>query len=137
MSDERQDDLQEHQETPWVDADHSGETDDPWHAHTPDEGVPQPSHGETSPATIAAVGIISFALLGVTMAFVAFYFIQINQIEYTRKVEIDIGQDVRSLQRVWEADLRNYGWVDAPNNVVHIPIDRAIRSVAREYAQER
>jgi len=136
MSEEPRDDVQQPEEV-WVDADHSGETDDEWHSHTPDEGMPQHAHGETSPTTIAAVGIVSFALLGVTMAFVAFYFVQINQMEYSRKVEIDMGSDARTLKRAWEADLRNYGWVDPAENVVHIPIDRAIRSVAREYAQER
>ena len=136
MSEETHDDVQQPEEV-WVDADHSGETDDEWHSHSSVEGAPQHAHGETSPATIALVGIVSFALLGVTMAFVAFYFVQVKQTEFTRKVEIDLGSDTRTLKRTWEADLRNYGWVDTAENVVHIPIDRAIRSVAREYAQER
>lgn len=123
------------QDNPWEDADHRAVTDDPWHAHGSAEEPPQHSHGETSPGSIAMVGIVSFVLLLAAAGIVYVYFNQVARQKYVDHVErVDLGQSVRTRLAEGEQRLSGYGWVDADEGTVHIPIDLAMDKVREKYA---
>lgn len=44
----------------------------------------------------------------------------------TPSPEVESGEALRTLRATEEAALTTYGWVDRPNGIVHIPIDRAM-----------
>lgn len=117
----------------WQDADHSGETDDAWHRHTAEEGVPQAAHGQTTPGVIALVAVGSFAALVLTIAFVTVFFGQVNLQQRRDKIEMDLGANTRQLKAEWKAELGGYGWVDPAKGLVHVPIDQALDHVIAEY----
>ncbi len=119
----------------WEDADHTLVTDDEWHEHS-GEAPPQHAHGQTTPGVIALYGLGGFIALLVSMAAVGVYFVQVNRAKFVRNVErIELGDETRELKARWQAQLHEYGWVDVENNIVRVPIENAIESVAREYAQ--
>lgn len=128
----------EHNQKPheeWHGADHSNVSDDPWHDHSGDE-KPQHAHGETTPAGIAAVGLISFGLLVLSIVGVWIFFDQMLRLEYDRKQDMFTGEPALELRARWEAELNEYGWADPATNRVVIPIDRAVDLVAAEYAKK-
>jgi len=121
----------------WADADHSPLADDPWHDHA-GEAPPQHAHGEPTPGAIAIVGLASFLVLLFTMGAVAVYFFEVNRAEYVRKVQrAPVDQAAIEAHARWQAQLRDYEWVNAEENVVSVPIDVAMRSIARDYANSR
>lgn len=124
------------QENDWVDADHSGASDDSWHSHT-GETPPQHAHGVTSPLNIFLIGIVCTILVLATMAVIAQYFVMGSQLEIAAKQEVNLGADFADLQESWDAALTGYGWVDAANGVVRVPIQTAIDAVVTEYSQQR
>jgi len=134
MSDDQAHLEQAAQDDPWSDPDHSGVTDDPWHAHSSAEEPPQESHGVTSPAAIALVGVGSFVVLLVLIAIIAVYFNQVARRSKVEKIErVDLGQSARTQLAEEQQRLASYGWVDASQNTVHIPIDQAMEQIRDEY----
>ncbi len=120
----------------WVDPDHSGHTDDAWHAH-PGEAPPQHSHGTVTPAAIMAVGLIGFLLVVACVVVITQYFTMESQRELASKQEVSIGAEYRSLAATWDQNLREFGWADAEAGTIRIPIEAAADKVAREYAGQR
>jgi hypothetical protein len=118
-----------------ADRDHSMETDDEWHDHT-GEAAPQEVHGETSPMFIAALGVVGFGVLIVSIVLITIYFNQVVRAEQVQKIErADMARDYNERRAYWDAELSSYGWIDQENGVVRIPLDRAIESVVEEYTQ--
>lgn len=120
----------------WVDPDHSGHTDDSWHAHS-GEAPPQHSHGAVTPALIMGVGLIGFLLVVVCVVVITQYFTMESQRERSSKQEVSIGGEYRSLAATWEQSLSEFGWANAEAGTVRIPIEVAVDKVAREYAGQR
>lgn len=124
------------QENDWVDADHSGVADDPWHSHA-GETPPQHAHGVTSPLNIFLIGTACTVLVIATMAVIAQYFVMGSQLEIAAKQEVNLGAGFADLQESWDTTLSGYDWVDAPNGVVRVPLQTAIDKVVTEYSQQR
>ena len=121
----------------WTDADHSLETDDPWHEHTGEE-PPQESHGTTSPGVIALVGVVSFVILGVTVwVLVVLFNGYLSTEEYRKQDLADLGRDVAATKAEEYSLLRTTEWTDPRNDKVRIPIEQAMDIVVQEYQQAR
>jgi|GEM_PF-1242082 len=118
----------------WTDPDHSGYTDDEWHAHT-GEAAPEESHGSVAPAAIFAVGLVGFLVVVACVLVISQYFIMQSQKQIAMKQEVDISSSYRSTRASWEEQLSGYGWADPAAGKVRIPIDVAITKVATRYAQ--
>jgi len=110
--------------------------DDQWHDHH-GESPPQESHGDTSPGFIAFVGIAGMGVLVILILMLAQYFIVVVQEEKVVKQElIDVRSDLRSAEAQWQQELTGYGWADPQAGTVSLPIDRAMSSVASQYAEQ-
>lgn len=115
------------------------QTDDPWHAHSPEEAH-QHAHGETaSPAAIAAVGGLGFLITLICVALIAFYFKQETlrmKIEHVEKADLRV--EMRTMEELWRQRLSAVGQkVEVPGGqtaVVRASIDQAEQAVAEEYA---
>lgn len=118
----------------WADPDHSGYTDDEWHAHA-GEAPPQPSHGSVAPAAIFAVGIVGFLIVVLCVVIIAQYFIMESQKEIAAKQEVDLSAGYRSARAQWEERLGGFGWADPQAGVVRLPISVAMDKVAAHYAE--
>ncbi len=118
-------------------AQHNGdahEQPDPWHDHS-GEAPPQDVHGETNPGFIALVGAVGMVIVVVLIVILTKYFDAVVFDEKMVKQERwDVRTEVRAVEAEWGQQLTSYGWADAENAVVHIPIDRAIETIAGEYA---
>lgn len=118
----------------WVDSDHSGRADDPWHTHT-GEAPPAHAHGATSPLVIFAVGFIGFLLVVTIVIVLRQYFIMGVQKEKIAQQEVSMNADFRGKQALWEASLTGYEWVDAYDGVVRIPLEAAMEKVTKTYSR--
>ncbi len=137
MSDEKHHDEHADGQAPGWHAgrDHSMVTDDAWHDHQ-GEAAPQEVHGETNPMFIAALGVVGFGVLLVSIVLITIYFNQVVRSEKVQKIErADVAREYSERRAYWEAELTSYGWVDQQAGVVRIPLDAAIEGVVEEYAQ--
>ncbi|MFG0274250.1 MAG: hypothetical protein ACF8QF_04250 [Phycisphaerales bacterium] len=136
MSDEKHHDEHADGQAGWhADRDHSMATDDAWHDHS-GEAAPQEVHGETNPMFIAALGVVGFGVLIVSIVLITVYFNQVVRSEVVQKVErADVSREYTERRAYWDAELTSYGWVDQEAGVVRIPLDAAIERVVEEYTQ--
>lgn len=110
--------------------------DDRWHDHH-GESPPQESHGDTSARFIAFVGIAGMGVLVILILMLVQYFNVITQEEKVVKNElIDVRSDIRSAEAQWQQELSGYAWADPQAGTVSLPIDRAMSTVASQYAVE-
>lgn len=107
--------------------------DDAWHSHS-GEAPPQEAHGTVHPGLLFAVGGGSFVLLLASIMFLVLMFKHGAQEELRVKLEIDLGAEYVGVKAAWEQSLRDYGWANAEEGIVHVPIENAMRQVATEYA---
>lgn len=126
----------ENQENDWVDADHSGVSDDQWHRHT-GETPPEHAHGVTAPRNIFLIGVACFLFVVACVAAITQYFVMGSQEEIEAKQEVSLGAGFADTKASWDAKLHEYDWLDAPNGVVSVPIETAIDNVVREYSQTK
>ncbi len=74
-------------------------------------------------------------LVIITMVVIAQYFVMGVQTETAAKQEVNLGADFVARRATWDKALSEYGWVDAPNGVVRVPLQAAIDKVVKEYSQ--
>ena len=92
------------------------------------------SHGEgdpASPPTILAGAIFLASLVLIVVGLEAMYYHAENA-EWDRKVLNEQPEELRKVRADQTEHLTSYRWVDAPNHVVAIPIDRAIELEVRD-----
>lgn len=97
------------------------------------------SHGEgdpASPPTIIAGAIFLALLILIVVGLEAMYYHAENA-EWTRKVVGEQPEEIRKLRADQTDRLNSYRWVDAPNHVVAIPIDRAMELEVRDLGGSR
>lgn len=140
MSDEIRHDEAHDGELPegWhADRDHSMESDDAWHDHA-GEAAPQDVHGETSTMFIAALGVVGFGVLVLSILLITVYFNQVVRAEKVQKIErADVARTYLERRAYWEAELGSYGWIDETTGAVRVPLEQAIEAVAAQYAENR
>ena len=107
---------------------------DAWHSHE-GEAPAQDTHGETKPSTIALVGIVGLVVIILTVVILVGYFDAVNRQEKYVKHELaDVRGEARATIAQWQSELSSYGWVDAENGIVRMPIDQAMQTIAEEYS---
>jgi hypothetical protein len=76
--------------------------------------------------TTATVGIVGTLLVIIAVVFVQGLYESQSRLEFQRKVVDEVPQELRSLRAAQRTRLQETGWVDKPNGIVAIPIDRAM-----------
>lgn len=109
-------------------------TTDSWHKHGGgEEPPPQSAHGEISgPALLAWLLALFVGVFGAIIVLV-FFFEQWKDREVAVRAELDLGDAARQQTAVDMTELNTYGWVDASNGVVHIPINQAMQATLDQY----
>jgi len=82
--------------------------------------------------TVAAVGIAGTILLIVTVLAVQGLYESANRTEHERKVVATAPAELRDLRAAQLARLHATGWVDKHNDVVAIPIEKAMEILAAD-----
>ncbi len=111
---------------------------DPWHRHTPEEGLPRQEHG--AHANITAL-LITFVVI--TLGTVIFCVIigvytigQVNRLKTSGEIEglTVLNAAAREYQRDALAVQETYGWT--ADGKVRLPIERAMEMVVEEHREE-
>ncbi|MFC1757778.1 hypothetical protein ACFL2H_03290 [Planctomycetota bacterium] len=84
--------------------------------------------------TIWLAGIAGIAMVLVAIVLTVGVFRQTEHRELLEKSSLSETTELVDLQTAQEAKLNSYRWVDKPNGVVGIPIDRAMTLVREEIA---
>ena len=82
--------------------------------------------------TTATVGIVGTILVIVVVVFVQGLYESMHRAEFQRKVVAEVPAELRSLRAAQRARLNETGWVDKPNGIVAIPIERAMQLLAAD-----
>ena len=80
---------------------------------------------------ITLIGVILSLSLFVVLVGIMFWFTNVNLRESPLEGKTPM-QKLRELQATDRTSLSNYGWVDRPNGIVRLPIDRAITLLLEE-----
>lgn len=109
---------------------------DPWHMHTADEGTPQVEHAaKANPWILIGFFVGSVGFLVVFCLATIVYANGYLAARRAAKVEITASADVaRSEKATAEMRLSDYGWVDAGQGRVRIPIRAAMEEMAAQSA---
>lgn len=107
---------------------------DSWHKHGgSDEPTAQVAHGEISgPALLGWLLLLFVGVFGAIIVLI-YFFEQWKDREVAVRTEVDLGAQTRQQLAVDQTELNTYGWVDAGNGVVHIPIQRAMDLTYEQY----
>jgi len=92
--------------------------------------------GEGDPAihpTVLAGAIFVAALILIVVAMTAMYY-QADNREWDQKVLNEQPEELAKVRADQESRLSSYRWVDAKNQIVAIPIDRAMELEVRDLA---
>jgi len=126
---------QEHAGDNWQEQARTSHSDDQWHAHA-GEAPPQHEHGaKANPVSIILVSMASVVFVVVLTILVMIYFNQrVRSLRVEREERADFTTDIAKQQAHTLQIMGDYGWVDANNGVIQLPIDRAIEITAQDYA---
>ena len=80
----------------------------------------------------AVVGILGAVLLFVIIVGLQGLFYSMEKRELTRKIADDPYEPLKHLDADQRGVLNSYGWVDQKEQIVHIPIHRAMELVVEE-----
>ena len=81
---------------------------------------------------ILTIGILFLVLVFVLILLLQAYFYEAERSEYYTKVVVPQSETLTSALAQQQEKLRGYRWVDQPNGVVSIPIERAMALVVRD-----
>ena len=99
------------------------------HAHA--TGAP-PEERDPKSGTTLIVGAVGVILLAVVVILLQVLFHRTAEAERWRKVVSQQPQELRRVQAEQLERINGYRWVDEPNGVVAIPVDRAMELVIQE-----
>jgi hypothetical protein len=85
-------------------------------------------------STVALIGIVGAVLTFVAIVWLQAYFVHAERSETEKKLLARPPQELARLRAEQLEALHSYRWVDEPAGVVSIPIDEAMKIVAREAA---
>ncbi len=117
---------------------HEREEPDPWHQHTPEEGLPQEEHAAHA-NTRALLGVFIFMVvfLVVSVAITIIYFNR--HIVHLRQANLETtelaAQQLEYQSRSFN-DLEQYAWEDPQEGIVRIPVSKAMEKVVQRYQQQ-
>jgi hypothetical protein len=97
----------------------------------PKEGF---DHTEPKAAAIAAFGIGSVVLLGLTIFAITAYFNKIWDEAVYEKILAPPSEQLKELHNREDWNLTHFGYLDKKTGQVRIPVDRAMESFAKEAA---
>lgn len=105
---------------------------DPWHLHTVAEGAPQHEHGSrANPWVLLTVFVVSVVFLIVFIGATIVYANSYLASRRAAKVEITTwAADARSVKAQAEMQLSQYGWVNASEGRVRVPIQSAMQEMS-------
>lgn len=122
----------------WEEQTRTAHSDDAWHSHS-GEAPPQHEHGsKANPFGIILVSLASIVFVVVLVIVVMVYFNQrVRALRVERQERADFTSLVSQQKDHANQMMGGYGWVDAQEGIIRIPIDRAIEITAEEYASQR
>lgn len=122
----------------WEEQTRTSHSDDAWHSHAGEE-PPQHEHGSiANPIGIMLITVASIVFVVVIVIVVMVYFNQrVRAMRVEREEKADFTSFVSDQNAHANQMMGEYGWVDAENAVIRIPIDRAIELTAEDYANQR
>ncbi len=88
-----------------------------------------------APMTLAIGALGALAILIIVLGVQALYY-SAEQSVIEKSVYSAVPEEYRQLRADQEETLHSYRWIDEANNVLGIPIDRAIALTAQELARE-
>jgi hypothetical protein len=115
---------------------------DPWHTHTPDEGVPQEEHGaRANPVLIGGALAATLIFLVVVIVVIFMYFETfVTRLRIERVETTDLAARQIQYKRDAAENLATHSVLPAsvaPEGVVTIPKPEAMRRVIRQYGEQR
>lgn len=108
---------------------------DAWHHHEASEGLPQAEHGaETNMLSLALWGAALVVTVVGSVAAIWVYFNSYSTQEIARKQETFMSAEAMQYKaRIVDQEMKSYGWADAQNNSVRIPLTVAKDKVISKY----
>ncbi len=110
---------------------------DPWHMHTPDEGVPQEEHAAR--ANPLVLFIVFIAIVGSVVAMVGVLIIYYGKYKTDLRVRhvetLAMGVEAKASKSTAQGELSGpYRWIGPEQDAVRIPIDQAIEKTVEAYS---
>jgi len=132
------DSSQQHTADNWQEQVRTSHADDQWHVHA-GEAPPQHEHGsKANPYVIIVVAMSSVAFVVAIIVLVMIYFNQsVRTLRVERQERADFTASVTDQNLKAQQMMSGYGWIDAENAVIRLPIDRAMEITAQEYTNQR
>lgn len=112
---------------------------DAWHHHETSEGLPQVEHGaETNMLSLALWGTALVVTVVVSIGAVWVYFDSYSTQEKARKQETFMSAEAMQYKAsIVDQELKAYGWADAQNNTVRVPLSVAKEKVITRYGSAK
>lgn len=129
---------QDHAGDNWQEQARTSHSDDQWHAHS-GEAPPQHEHGsKANPVVIILVSVVSVVFVVVLILLVMIYFNQrVRALRVERQEHADFTSFVIEQDALQQQMMGDYGWIDTENNVIRLPLERAIEITAQEYTTQQ
>jgi hypothetical protein len=128
--------MSKHQHLP-----HEHEEPDPWHRHTPDEGLPQEEHGRANPAVlgVSLLATVVF-LVGVVLVIFIYFETFTTTLRAERTESTALSKQQLEYKRTARETLNDYNVLPptvAPQGVITVPIDQAKEKIIARYAGQK
>jgi hypothetical protein len=111
---------------------------DEWHHHTPDEGVPQAEHAANLNTVVLLKWfalIIIFIVVSIGALWQYFNYYTAHFVGARTETEV-LAQDYYTKKASIDAELANFGVVDAKAGTVQIPVGDAMKKVVEKYGKK-